>query len=59
MVTHHHEHFESGQQKGEHYYGSGFGAHAGRVHEVDYCFRCKHLSLKDRHELVMQGPLGR
>ena len=40
MVTHHHEHFESGQQKGEHYYCSGFGAHAGRVHEVDYCFRC-------------------
>ena len=51
--------FESGQQKGGHYYCSGCGAHAGRVHEVDYCFHCKHVSLKDRHELVMKGPLGR
>ena len=51
--------FESGQQKGGHYYCSGCGAHAERGHELDYCFRCAHVSLNDRQEPVLKGPLGK
>ena len=51
--------FESGQQKGGHYYCSGCGAHAGRVYELDYCFRCEQVSLEDRQLIVMQGAIGK
>ena len=30
-----------------------------RVHELDYCLRCGHVSLYDRQELVLKGPLGK
>ena len=51
--------FESGQQKGGHYYCSGCGAHADRVYELDYCFRCEPVSLEDRQNIVMKGPIGK
>ena len=50
---------ECGQQKGGNFYCSGCGANAQRVYELDYCFRCLYISLKDRQQLIMAGPIGR
>ena len=53
------QNFESGQQKGGHYYCSGCGVHASRVFELDHTFKCKFVSLKDRQDRVLKGLLGR
>jgi hypothetical protein len=50
---------ECGQQKGGNYYCSGCGAYAQRVYELDYCFRCRWMSLSDRQQLMLNGPYGR
>jgi hypothetical protein len=49
---------ECGQQKGGNYYCSGCGAYAQRVYELDYCFRCRWMSLSDRQQLMLNGPYG-
>lgn len=53
------QNFESGQQKGGHYYCSGCGVQASRVYELDHTFRCDWMSLKDRQNLVLRGRIGR
>ena len=53
------QNFESGQQKGGHYYCSGCGVHASRVFELDHTFQCKFVSLKDRQDRVLKGLIGR
>jgi hypothetical protein len=37
--------YECGQQKGGNYYCAICGASANRVYEMDYSFRCSHMSL--------------
>ncbi len=49
--------YECGQQKGGNYYCAICGAKANRV--LDYSFHCPHMSLSDRKELVLKGPLGK
>lgn len=51
--------FECGQQKGGNFYCSGCGAKAQRVYEFDYAFRCPYMSLTDRQNLVLKGPVGK
>ena len=51
--------YEAGQQKGGNFYCAVCGASAHRVYEVDYVFRCPHISLKDRQQLVLKGPYGK
>lgn len=51
--------FESGQQKGGHYYCSGCGAHADRIYDLGYNFHCKPISLEDHQKIVMKGPTGK
>ncbi|KAL9978154.1 hypothetical protein ACROYT_G015641 [Oculina patagonica] len=51
--------FESGQQKGGRYYCSGCGAHADRVHKLDYCFPCEPVSLEDHENIAMKRPTGK
>ena len=34
-------------------------ANTHRVHELDYVFRCPHVSLEDRQQLVFKGPHGK
>ena len=29
------------------------------MHELDYVFHCPHISLEDRQQLVLKGPLGK
>ena len=48
---------ECGQQKSGNYYCSGCGAYAQRVYELDYCFRCRWMSLSDRQQLMLNGPM--
>jgi hypothetical protein len=50
---------ESGQQKGGNFYCSGCGANAQQAYQLDICFSCHYLSLIDRQQLVLAGPLGR
>ena len=51
--------YECGQQKGGNYYCAICGASANRVYEMDYSFRCSHISLADRQDLVLKGPYGK
>ena len=51
--------YEAGQQKGGNFYCAVCGANAHRVHELDYVFHCPHISLEDRQQLVLKGPLGK
>lgn len=51
--------FESGKQKGGHYYCSGCGVFADRVNELDPSFRCQTISLHDRQKIVLKGPIGK
>jgi hypothetical protein len=51
--------YECGQQKGGKYYCAVCGASANRVYELDYSFRCSHMSLADRQDLVLKGPYGK
>ncbi|CAB3981856.1 Retrovirus-related Pol poly from transposon opus [Paramuricea clavata] len=51
--------YECGQQKGGKYYCAICGASANCVHEMDYSFRCSHMSLADRQDLVLKGPYGK
>jgi hypothetical protein len=51
--------YEAGQQKGGNYYCALCGANAHRVYELDYAFRCPHISLDDRQQLVFKGPCGK
>ena len=51
--------YECGQQKGGNYYCAICGASAHRVYEMDYVFRCSHMSLADRQSLVLKGPYRR
>ena len=51
--------YEAGQQKGGNYYCAICGANAHRVYELNYAFRCPHISLDDRQELVFAGPCGK
>ena len=50
---------ESGQQKGGNLYCSGCGANAQQAYDLDICFSCHYLSLTERQQLVLSGPLGR
>ncbi|CAB4002167.1 Hypothetical predicted protein [Paramuricea clavata] len=51
--------YECGQQKGGHYYCSVCGVHANRVYELDYSYRCTHMSLSDRQKLILEGAISR
>ena len=51
--------YEAGQQKGGNFYCAVCGANAHRVHELDYVFRCPHVSLEDRQQLVFKGTHGK
>ena len=51
--------YECGQQKGGKYYCAVCGASANRVYEQDCSFRCSHMSLADRQDLVLKGPYGK
>ena len=51
--------FETGQQKGGHFFCSVCGMHAVMCDELDHVFRCKHRSLKDKQQIILGGPLGR
>jgi hypothetical protein len=51
--------YECGQQKGGNFYCAICGAGAHRVYEMDYSFRCSHLSLADRQNIVLKGPCGK
>jgi len=51
--------FESGQQKGGHYFCSVCGMHAVMSDMLDHVFRCRHVSLKDKQQLILKGPSGR
>ncbi|KAK3718960.1 hypothetical protein QZH41_017573, partial [Actinostola sp. cb2023] len=51
--------FEVGQQKGGHYFCSACGMHAILSDDLDHFFRCKHVSLSDRQNIVLNGPQGR
>ncbi|KAK3700756.1 hypothetical protein QZH41_010938, partial [Actinostola sp. cb2023] len=51
--------FESGQQKGGHYFCSVCGMHAVMSDTLDHVFRCTHVSLKDKHKEILRGPFGR
>jgi hypothetical protein len=50
--------YESGQQKGGHFYCPVCGANAHRVYELEYCLRSKYISLAERQQVVLQGPIG-
>jgi hypothetical protein len=50
---------ESGQQKGGNFYCSGCGANAQQAYDLDICFSCHYMSLTERQQLVLSGPLGR
>ena len=49
--------YECGQQKGGNYYCAICGASANRVYEMDYSFRCSHISLADRQDLVLKRSI--
>ena len=51
--------YESGQQKGGKYFCAICGLNAERAYELDYSFRCSHMSLADRKDLVLKGPCGK
>ena len=51
--------FETGLQKGGHFFCSICGVHAVMCDELDHVFRCKHISLHDKQNLVLGGPLGK
>ena len=51
--------YECGQQKGGHFYCAICGASANRVYKMDYVFRCPHISLTDRQNLVVKRPYGK
>lgn len=51
--------YESGQQKGGIYYCPVCEANAHRVYELDYALSCKYMSLEERQQLVLKGPIGR
>ena len=51
--------YEAGQQKGGGFYCALCGANAQRVYELDYVFRCPHVSLEDRQQLILRGPCGK
>ncbi|CAB4005601.1 Hypothetical predicted protein [Paramuricea clavata] len=50
--------YKSGQQKGGHFYCPLCGANAHRVYELEYCQRSKYISLAERQQVVLQGPIG-
>ncbi|CAB4023496.1 Hypothetical predicted protein [Paramuricea clavata] len=50
---------EAGQQKRGNFYCSGCGANAQQAYQLDICFSCHYLSLSDRQQIVLAGPLGR
>ena len=51
--------YECGQQKGDNFYCSVCGVHANRVYELDYSFRCAHISLSERQKLILEGAIAR
>lgn len=51
--------FETGQQKGGHYFCSVCGMHAIMSPALDYVFRCKHVSLGDKQEKITNTSLGK
>ena len=51
--------YECGQQKGGNFYWSVCGVHANRVYELDYSFRCTHISLSERQKLILEGAIAR
>ncbi|CAB3993310.1 Hypothetical predicted protein [Paramuricea clavata] len=51
--------YEASQQKGGSYHCAVCGANAHRAYELDYVFRCPHMSLGDRQRLVLKGPCGK
>ena len=51
--------YECGQQKGGNFYCSVCGVHANRVYELDYSFRCTHISLSERQKLILEGAIAR
>ncbi|KAK3698437.1 hypothetical protein QZH41_010014, partial [Actinostola sp. cb2023] len=50
---------EAGQQRGGHYYCSGCAIHADMTYELDHAFRCPTLTLGERQELILKGPVSR
>ena len=51
--------YECGQQKGGNFYCSVCGVYANGVYELDYSFRCSHISLNDRQKLILEGAIAR
>ena len=41
------------------FYCSVCGVHANRVCELDYSFRCTHISLSERQKLILEGAVAR
>ena len=50
--------FESGNQRGGHYYCSGCKIHANRTYELDHAFRCPYITLQERQQMVLKWRLG-
>ena len=51
--------FESGQQKGGHYFCSNCGCHAQRTFVICHALNCPLVSLQDRINMVMTGRVAR
>ena len=51
--------FETGQQKGGHFFCSVCGMHAVMGDDLSHVFRCKHRSLQDKQKVILAGPIGR
>ena len=49
---------ESGQQKGGYFY-CVCGIHSEWVTELDHAFRCSLITIEERQQKVLAGPLGR
>ena len=50
---------ESGQQKGGNFYCPGCGENAQQAYDLDACFSCHYMSLTERQQQVLSGPMGR
>ena len=53
------QHFETGESSGGHNGCSGCASDARRFWDLAYTFWAKHLTLKDRKDIVLAGPAGR
>lgn len=50
---------ECGQQRGGYFYCAGCAIHANRIHELDHAFRCPSITLEERQQSILRGPISR